>query len=179
MTRLGVRIDELWSEQCIRIFIDLFSCLEIFFIAPVIFELAFVGRVLATDLWSSFVDPTAEVTLQVLARRVNQQVPIVIVNKDRRAVVQQVPTHEVKITTTDRFVNRQGEVMTALGSAMFTQVCGRRKVASPSSGRWGNRRHDDNGNKAGAANKARVRLQSRGSAKKPTTTTMWPIGPVR
>jgi hypothetical protein len=37
--------------------------------------------------------------------------------------MQEIPTHEIEVSTIHRLVNGQGEVVTTLGGAVITQVC--------------------------------------------------------
>jgi hypothetical protein len=61
------------------------------------------------------------IRLQMLARRVNQQVPRLVFGKDGGALVQQEPAEEIKIPRRRRLVDRQGKVPAALGRAVFAQ----------------------------------------------------------
>ena len=62
------------------------------------------------------------VVLQMLAGRVHQQVPLVVIDKHAGSIVQQIPADIVIVLATDRFVDRQGKVATALGRAVIAQV---------------------------------------------------------
>jgi hypothetical protein len=67
---------------------------------------ALVRRVRAADLRPLVVDAAALVRLQMLARRVNQQIPSLVFGKDGRSIVQQEPAQEIKIRRTFVVLNR-------------------------------------------------------------------------
>jgi len=62
------------------------------------------------------------IVAQVFAGRMHQQVPVVAFDEHGRPVMQQVPSQEIKVATVDGLVNIQGEVVTALGRAVFAQI---------------------------------------------------------
>jgi hypothetical protein len=64
----------------------------------------------------------------MLARRVNKQVPSFFVDKDRCPVVKQIPTNEIKVFATGRFVDRQRKIVAALGGAVIAKVFALGKV---------------------------------------------------
>ena len=96
--------------------------LKILFVAPIIFEFALIRRVIATDLRPSFVDATHVIGAKMLARRVDKEIPNVVVHKHARSVVQQIPTHEVKVASLGRLIDREREIVTTFCGAMFTQI---------------------------------------------------------
>ena len=113
---------KLRTEEGVSVLINLFGSLKVFFVAPIVFEFALDGRVIATDLRSCLVNATSIVILQVFAGGVDEQVPVVVFNKNGRPVVQQVPTHEVEIPAIDRYLNRQRKIMATFGGAVFAEV---------------------------------------------------------
>ncbi len=113
---------KLGTEEGVRVLIDLLGSLKVFFVAPIVLEFAFDGRVIATNLRARLVNATSIVILQVLAGRVDEQVPVVVFNENGRPVVQQVPTHEVEIPAIDRYLNRQRKIMATFGDAVFAEV---------------------------------------------------------
>ena len=88
MLRLAVWLGELRSEKCVRILIDLLRCLKILFVAPIILKLTFRGGVISTDLRPSLINTAPMIGLQMLTGRVNQQIPILSLDKNRGSIVQ-------------------------------------------------------------------------------------------
>ena len=128
MLFVAIGIGKLWPEHGIGVLVDLLGRFEVHVIAPIVLELAFIGCVVAADLRPSLVDPAAMILAEVLARRVNEQIPVFSLDEDRGPIVQQIPTNEIEITSRDRGVDVQGKVMAALCRAVFAQVGGLGKV---------------------------------------------------
>ena len=55
------------------------------------------------------------------AFRVDQDVPVTFVNKNRSLLMEQVPANEVKVSAGMRNLNRQSEVAATLGCAIFAK----------------------------------------------------------
>ena len=68
MLVIDVGIGELRAEHGIGVFVELLGCLEVNLVTPIVLELAFVGRVLATDLRAGFVDAAAVIRLAGVCR---------------------------------------------------------------------------------------------------------------
>jgi hypothetical protein len=62
------------------------------------------------------------VSLQVFTSRMDQQVPHIILDEHARPVVQQIPTHEIKILLSGRLLDRKCKISTALGGAIIAQT---------------------------------------------------------
>ena len=73
---------------------NLFSGFEVLVIRPAVFVFASVGGVFAADLRSSFIDPAPMVILKVFADRVYQEVPGVVLDKDRGPFMKQKPANK-------------------------------------------------------------------------------------
>ncbi len=123
MRFIQIWIRKLWPKQSVRVFVQLLGCLEIFLVAPIVLKLTLIRCVIAADLWPRLVNAATIIILEVLARRMHQQVPVIVINKHRRPIMQEIPTHEIEVSTIHRLVNGQGEVVTTLGGAVITQVC--------------------------------------------------------
>ena len=122
MAIVEARIRELRAKKCVGVLIDLFRGFKVLFVAPIVFEFTFIGRVIAADLRSSLVDAAPKIVPQMFASRVNQQIPVVIVDEHGCPIVQQIPAHEVKIPTIDWFVDGQREIVTALRGAIIAKI---------------------------------------------------------
>lgn len=132
---------ELWAKQRVGVLVNLFGAFKVFFVAPVIFELAFIRRVITTNLRSRFVDAATVIVAQMFAGRVNEQVPRFVVDENAGTVMQQIPTHEIEVATIDRFIDGECKIVTALGGAVFAQVFVFRKIATTLTRGWCNGRH--------------------------------------
>ena len=110
------------AKHGLCVFCYLFGRFPIVIIDPILVVLALVGRVGATDLGASFVDTAEAVGLQVLARRVDYQIPVATLNKNARPLVQQEPSHVVKVAPSGWLVHRQGKVAAAFRCAKRTQT---------------------------------------------------------
>ena len=133
MTIGKIGLGELRAHQRVGVFVDLLRRFKVLVVAPIVLELAFIGSVVAADLRPSLVDPAAMILAEVLARRVNEQIPVFSLDEDRGPIVQQIPTNEIEITSRDRGVDVQGKVMAALCRAVFAQVGGLGKVLAATS----------------------------------------------
>ena len=108
-------------ETSLHIFGHLLGGFEVHFVDSVFVELAIRRSVVTTDLRSCVVDATSVVRLQMFAVRVNQQIPSTILNKNRRSIVQKIPTDKVQILLTRGGVDWQSEVTTTFSGAVFAK----------------------------------------------------------
>lgn len=69
------------------------------------------------------VDSTPLVCLKVFTRRVDQQVPGFIFDKNGCMFMQQVPTDKVEVFARLRRFNRQCKVLAAFRRAILAEVC--------------------------------------------------------
>ena len=132
MSRWQAFLGKLRPEHRIGVFVDLLWRLEIFLVAPIVLELTLVRRVVPADLRSCLVDSTSVIITQVLARRVDQKVPIFPLDKYRCTIVQQVPSHEIEVPARDGLVNRKSEVVATLCGAVLAEVRVGREIAAAS-----------------------------------------------
>lgn len=107
---------------------DLFGSLEVRIVYRVVVVLAFVGRVITTDLRASQIDPTQVIRLQMLADRMDEQIPITIIDEDGGLVVQQIPSDVIEVLLRRRDIDRQGKITTTLGIAVIAQTLTRRDL---------------------------------------------------
>jgi len=106
---------------CFRVFGDLFGRFKIHLVDGVLIELAITGRVIATDLGAGVINSAPVVGLKMFARSVDEQIPHVVFHKHARAIVEQVPTHEVEILFARRFFNGKCEVAAAFRGAIIAE----------------------------------------------------------
>ena len=104
---------------------NLLGSLKVPIISERVLELALVGCVFPADLRSRVIDPASVIVLQMLAGRVDQQIPRPTFYKNRRTIVKQIPPHKIEIAFGLGRVDRQREIPTAFGRAMFTQILAR------------------------------------------------------
>jgi hypothetical protein len=83
--------------------------------------IAFTGLILAANPRPRFVDRAPIVSAQMLARRLNLNVPITIFDKNRDTLMHQVPPQIVEIPHRLRLIDRQRQVTTARSRTMFAQ----------------------------------------------------------
>ena len=141
MTVIQIGVRKLRTEQCVGVFVDLFRGLKVLLVAPVVLKLAFVGRVVPANLGASFIDSAAEVVLQVLARGMHKQIPVIVVDEDRCPVMQQIPTHKVEVSPIQRLIDGEGEIVATLRRAELAQIGVFGKFTSSTLGRGSNRGH--------------------------------------
>jgi|694.fasta_scaffold14379_5 hypothetical protein len=103
----------------------LLGSFEVHLVHRVFIEFTVVGGIISTNLRSCMVNATAMIALKMLASRMNQQVPNLVFDEYARSIVQQVPTHKIKILLTGRFVNRKCKVSATLGSTVIAQALAR------------------------------------------------------
>ena len=113
---------KLGAKQSIGILVDLLGSFKVLLVAPIVLEFTLGGRVITTDLWSSFVDPAPIILSQMLAGGVNQQVPVIVFDEDGRPIMQQIPTHKVEVLAVHRLVNRQDKIVAAFCRAVLAQI---------------------------------------------------------
>ena len=78
-------------EHGLGVFGDLLGRFKILVVHPIVLVLAVLGRIFAADLRARGVNPAAVVRLQVLALRVDEQVPRAVFDEHGRVIVQQKP----------------------------------------------------------------------------------------
>lgn len=115
-------------EPGFHVFGYLLGRLEIHLVNSVLVELAIVGRVVSADLGTGFVNAAAVIRLQMFAIGVNQQVPRFVLDEDRGAVVQQIPTDEIQILLRGGGIDRHRKVAAALRCAVGAQDFARRHI---------------------------------------------------
>lgn len=103
------------------VFPDLLGRFQVKIVGPVAVVFAVVGRVLAADLRAGLVDAAHVVRLQMLADRMDEQVPIVVVLEDARPFVQQVPADVLEVFELGGSFDGQGEIAAALGGAVLAE----------------------------------------------------------
>ena len=77
-----------WAQHGFSVFRYLLGRLPIVVVDPILVVLTLVGRVGATNLGTSIVDTAEAVGLQVLARRVDDQIPVAAFDENARPLVQ-------------------------------------------------------------------------------------------
>lgn len=107
---------------------NLLGCFEILVIREAIVELAVVGRVVAADLRARFVNSTTVIVLQMPTHGMHQQVPRIVINKDRCLFVKQVPSDIFEISKIIGSADRQRKIPAALGGAVVAKIFARRHI---------------------------------------------------
>lgn len=118
------------GQDRVRIFLDLFWRFKITIVGPRVVVFAFVRGVVATNLRTGFVDSATLVLAQVLADRVNQQVPGFVFGKYAGPIVQQVPANELKVLPASGRIDRQSKVSAAFCGAKGAKNLARFQFAS-------------------------------------------------
>jgi len=81
---------------------------------------AFAGLIVSADEWPSLVHHAKIIGREVLATGLELDVPVAFLHEDLYALMHQVPSDVVVVTTGSRLVNGKREIPTAHGRAMFT-----------------------------------------------------------
>ena len=117
------RAKRFWCRKSsVRVLGNLFGRFKILLIRVTVVVLTFVGRVVATNLRTCFVNSAAVVVLKMATNRVHKQIPRSIFNENARLFVKQVPSDIFKISKIAGSLDRKREVSTAFGGAMFAQI---------------------------------------------------------
>jgi hypothetical protein len=119
------------SEERLRVFFHLLWKLKELVVNRVFFELANICIVIATDFRANGINPAAAVRLQFRAGEKHQEVPLPIVHKNRCPLVKEEPANCVELLPSAGAINRQSDVMTALGWAVEAKRFSRRNVLPP------------------------------------------------
>src|SRR4029079_13392636 len=94
--------------------------LQVLLVEPSIIVLAVIRRVLAADDRPVVINAATIVMLQMLANRMDQQVPRFAVLEERGRFVQQIPANEVPVAQLGGFFDRQRKIAATLGSTVLT-----------------------------------------------------------
>jgi len=109
-------------QHCLGVFENLLGGFKVMVVGPVIFVLAILGRVLATDVWTRFVDAAAVVVLQVLTLGMHHQIPITFIDEDGGSIVDEIPTNVLEVFPCFWRIDRQSEVFAAFGGAVVAEI---------------------------------------------------------
>ena len=115
-------------EHGFRVFPKLFGRLEILVVNAVIVVFALVKGVIPANLRAIFIIPAAIVGEQVLAISGDAQIPLAVVDKNRRPTMHDVPPHVVEVFPFGRGVDREGIVPATFRRAISTENFPVRKV---------------------------------------------------
>ena len=108
-------------ERGITVFSHLFGCFKVALVGKVVIKFAVVRRIVAANLWSSFVDAAPVVILKMLASGVDQQVPDIVFDENGGAVMQQIPSQIFKIRKICRFLDGKCKITAAFCGAMIAK----------------------------------------------------------
>ena len=123
------RTKRFWCmKPSVCVFGNLLGRFEILVIGVAVVILTVVRRVVATNLWTRFIDSATVVFLQVPANGVHQQVPSFIFNKNRCLFVKEVPSDIFEVSEVVRCTDRQRKVPTTLGGAVLAQIFTLREI---------------------------------------------------
>lgn len=122
------------SQHRVGVFFDLLGALEETVITGVVVEFAVVGRITAANRGAVGVDSAAIVVVDVVALVVNQQIPTVVIHKDRNIPMEHVPAEIVVVLPVNRSVDRESKVSTALGGAVITEHLTRCQILAAENG---------------------------------------------
>ena len=113
-------------QDRVAIFFDLLRRFQISLVSPIVPVFTILCRILAANIRPALVNATAIVRLKMLARGVDQEIPVFVFRKHSGTVVQQVPANEFEIVPRGRGIDGQREVPAALGRAVFAEYlpCG-------------------------------------------------------
>jgi hypothetical protein len=100
---------------------DLFGRFKVHLIDGIFVELAVVRRVVATDLGAGVINPASMVRLEMLAGRMDEEVPHVVFYENTSPIVKKVPTHEVEILFARRFFDGECKVAAAFRGAVVAE----------------------------------------------------------
>ena len=109
------------SQHRVGVFVDLLGAFEETVITGVVVEFTGVGRITAADRGAVCIDSAAILIVDVVALVVNQQVPTVVIDKDRNVPMEHVPTEMFVVLSVNRSVDRESKVSTAFGGAVITE----------------------------------------------------------
>jgi hypothetical protein len=110
------------AEHCLGVFGDLLRRLEILVVDPALFILAGVGRVFATNVGTRLIDPAHLVVAQMFALRVDQQIPGIVIDEDRRTIVEQIPADVLEVLPFLGRIDRKSEIPTAFRRTIHAQI---------------------------------------------------------
>ena len=122
------------SQHRVGVFFDLLGALEETVITGVVVEFAVVGRITAANRGAVGVDSAAIVVVDVVALVVNQQIPTVVIHKDRHNPLKHVPAEIFVVLSVNRSVDRESIVSTALGGAVITEHLTRCQILAAENG---------------------------------------------